>query len=236
MGRGKEAPTPLAVIDLVLLIPVLRRPHRVAPLLESIEANTPHPHRVLFLATEGDLEEHQAVRDAGAELLIVGPHASGDYARKINAGVRATTEALIFTGADDLLFHPGWLEAAVAYLDGTVGVVGTNDLSNRRVMRGDHSTHSLITRAYAELGTIDEPDKVLHEGYPHEYVDDELIGTARYRNAFAFAKRSHVEHLHPLYGKMPTDELYDQHARRMRQGRRVFDRRRHLWTPSTSPS
>lgn len=223
--------------EVVVVVPALRRPHRVAPLLESLALATDSPHRALFVLTEDDHEERAAVRAIGADYLTLpGPHRPGDYARKINLAVRETDEALIFTGADDLYFHPGWLEAAVAYLDGTVGVVGTNDLSNRRVMRGDHSTHSLITRAYAELGTIDEPDKVLHEGYPHEYVDDELIGTARYRNAFAFAKRSHVEHLHPLYGKMPTDELYDQHARRMRQGRRVFDRRRHLWTPSTSPS
>lgn len=213
-----------------VLIPVLRRPHRVTPLLESIEQNTPSPHRTLFICSPDDHEQQRAIRHAGGEYLVAGQWMPGDYARKINLGVRSTTEPLLFTAADDLEFHPNWLEHAVACLADAVGVVGTNDLGNERVMRGVHSTHSLLTREYAELGTIDEPDKILHEGYPHEFVDDEFIGTAIHRGAFAFAADSIVEHLHPLWGKAPTDELYDQHARRMRAGRRVFERRRFMWT------
>ena len=218
-----------------IIAPVLRRPHRVLPLLESIEEHTPKPYRVVFACTTGDDAELDAVRSAGADHLEVGPwRPLGDYARKINAGVAATTEELIFLAADDLAFHPRWLEEAVAKLDAGIGVVGTNDLGNPRVMRGEHATHSLITRAYAELGTIDEPDKVLHEGYPHEFVDDEFVATARHRNAFAFAEASIVEHLHPHWGKAATDPLYDAFASRLKRGRRVFERRRRLWT-SPSP-
>jgi hypothetical protein len=46
-------------------------------------------------------------------------------------------------------------------------------------MAGRHSTHSLVTRDYVErFGTIDEAGVVLHEGYPHEFVDDEFVQTA----------------------------------------------------------
>lgn len=184
------------------------------------------------MLTEGDHDERAAVRSIGADYLTLpGPHGPGDYARKVNLAARETDDALLFLGADDLAFHPGWLEAAAAKLEPGVGVVGTNDLGNPRVLRGAHSTHSLLTRAYAGLGTIDEPDKVLHEGYPHEYVDDEFVATARHRDAFVFAADAVVEHLHPHWGKSATDELYDAHARRMRQGRRVYDRRRRLWEP-----
>lgn len=213
-----------------VLIPVLRRPHRVAPLLESLEAATPPPWRALFLVTPGDTAEHEAIRAAGGELLEVGPWRPGDYARKVNAGVEATDEPLLFLGADDLRFHPTWLEHALELLEEPVHVVGTNDLGNPRVMRGEHATHSLLTRAYSELGTIDDSTRVLFEGYPHEFVDDEFVGTARHRGAFAFAAHSIVEHLHPHWGKAPTDELYDGQARRMRAGRRLFERRRRLWT------
>lgn len=216
----------------VIIVPVLRRPHRVEPVLDSIEAATPGPHRVVFVASPDDHSEQAAVRAAGADLLVLDePPTGGDYARKINAAHRASNEPLLFLGADDLAFHPGWLERAQARLDTPgVHVVGTNDLGNSRVVAGEHATHSLVTRWYVDHhGTIDEPGKVLHEGYEHEFVDDEFVATAKKRAAWAFAADSIVEHLHPLWGKAPTDPLYDDQARRMRIGRRLYRRRSHLW-------
>lgn len=217
---------------IAILIPVLRRPHRAAPVLQSITAATPQPHRVLFIGSPGDDAEHDAVRAAGGELLVIdqltGP---GDWARKIQAGYEATSEPLIFLGADDLHFHPGWLEAAQAQLLDGIGVVGTNDRGNPRVMAGEHATHCVVTRDYVDrLGTIDQPGQVLHEGYWHEYVDDEFVATAKHRIAWAFAFDSVVEHLHPNWDKAPSDQLYAMQRARMKAGRRTFQRRRHLWT------
>lgn len=211
---------------LAILVPVLRRPHRVAPLLASIAAATPKPYRVLFICDPGDREEQDAIAMAGGEMISPG----GNYASKINAGVRHTTEPLLFLGADDLQFHPGWFEAAACRLTDTIGVVGTNDLCNRRVVNGEHSTHSLVARWYAELGTIDKPGDVLCEIYAHEFVDDEFVETAKYRRAYAHAHDSIVEHLHPQVGKAPMDDLYAAQPVRMRQGRRVYRQRRPLWT------
>lgn len=210
-----------------MLVPVLRRPHRVAPLLATLDG-----HRVLFIASPGDHAEHRALDAAGADYLILDrPPCPGDYARKIQAGFEATTEPLVFLAADDLAFHPDWFEQATKHLEPGVGVVGTNDLCNRRVMRGEHATHSLVTRTYVlEYGTIDQPGQVLHDGYPHEYVDDELVGTAKHRGAWAFAADSIVEHLHPMAGKAPMDDLYRQQAARMKAGRRLYERRRPMWT------
>ena len=213
---------------------MLGRPHRVAPLLASIEAATPTPFRVLFICTPGDTAV-PAVIAAGAEHITV-DYAKGDYARKINAGARHTTEPLIFTAACDLKFHPGWLEAATAKLTDRIAVVGTNDLGNPRVLSGVHSTHTLVTRDYVErFGTIDEPGKVLHEGYWHEFCDDEMVETSWFRNAWAFAADSVVEHLHPAWGKAPTDDLYDNQGIRQRQGRRLFLQRRPMWCPNGGP-
>lgn len=219
--------------DVVILIPVLRRPHRVRPVLESALASTDRA-RVLFVATRGDTEEIQAIEDAGADLLLV---KQIGYPQKINQGVAATDEPLVFLGADDLHFHPGWLEAAEEHISSRtprVGVVGTQDLCNGRVLKGEHATHMLVTRWYCEQGTIDDPARVLHEGYLHEFVDDEFVATAKHRGAWAFAHDSVVEHLHPDAGKAsPTDALYSDRPRRMYYGRRVYRRREHLWTPST---
>lgn len=220
---------------MVIAVPVLRRPHRVTPLLESIEAATPESYRVLFVCTTGDEAEIAAVEATGSDLIEI-PWRRGDYARKINAAYRNSTEPYLFLAADDLHFHPGWLAEAMGMFRPGVGVVGTNDLGNLRVQRGVHSTHSLVTREYVDaFGTIDEPGKVLHEGYWHEYVDDEFVETSWKRKAWAFAKHSIVEHLHPAWGKGEMDDLYREQPARMKQGQRLFLKRRPLWTPNDGP-
>jgi hypothetical protein len=215
--------------DVVILVPILSRAHRVAPLMESVRATC--GARVLFLTSPGDSAVHRAIADTGAAQLVVAQQRYGDYARKINAGVRHTTQPLIFTGADDLEFQPGWLAAARTYLVDGIGVVGTNDLGSPRVMAGAHATHFLFTRWYIEeYGTIDEPGKAMHEGYPHEYVDDEVVGTAIRRGMWAFAVDSHVKHLHPdWYAEVPRDAMYAGQGARMRLGRPIYQRRRRLW-------
>lgn len=216
--------------DLVIIVPMLGRAHRVNPLLESIQ-KTAHGARVLFMVTPGDHEVCATIDDAGGQWFPVPYYPIGDYARKINAGYRLTDESLIFMAADDLLFHPGWVDAIRKQLAPGIGVVGTNDLGSPRVMTGEHSTHSLITREYADTyGLIDQPGSILYEGYPHEWVDDELVGTAKHRGAWAMALDSHVEHLHPNWGKAPNDPMYSQQRNRMMRGRRTYLARRHLWT------
>jgi len=207
-----------------ILVPVLGRPHNVKPLLDSIRETTPRA-RVLFICDPGDDAEMEAIKAEGGEYIVV----KGNYAKKINEGVRQTTEPLILQAADDLKFHPEWLERAKERISDGVGVVGTNDLSSKRVMAGTHATHALFTREYVQRGTIDDPTKVLHEGYPHEFVDDEFIETAKKRNAFVHAPDSVVEHLHPYAGKAPLDELYSKAGRRMLIGRVRFLWRRRLW-------
>lgn len=216
--------------DLVIIVPVLRRPHRAARVAESVDATTPGC-RLLFVGSPGDVEEHEACRATGADLLVIDePVGPGDYARKINAGYRVTSEPVMLIAADDLLFHPEWFDRAMARMVGTVGVVGTNDLGNPRVLAGEHTTHPLVSRDYIDgHGTIDETGKVYCERYPHEFSDDEFVGTAKHRGVWAFAVDSIVEHLHPNWGKAPSDPLYDAQAQRIRHGRQVFNRRRHLW-------
>lgn len=222
----------------LVVVPVLNRPHRVAPLIASLASATPEPHRLVFVCTDSDGPEIDAVTAAGAERLAIPANSIGDYAMKINHAYRHSGEPFLFTGADDLDFRPGWLTAALAKMaDPAVGVVGTNDMGSPRVIAGEHSTHSLVRRSYVdEFGTIDEPRKVLHEGYAHEFVDDEFVQTAMHRGAWAFAGESLVEHLHPCWGKAPSDPMYALQRRRMHQGRKIFARREQLWGGTSCPT
>ena len=218
--------------DITVLVPMLGRPHRVEPLLASLQTTAPDA-RVLFCLSPHDPGVHKEVERLGKPYITVAWVSRGDYARKINAGYRHTSTRYLFTGADDLLFHPGWWQAALGCLQQNphAGVVGTNDLGNPRVLRGEHATHFLVTRDYADKhGAIDQPGAIFHEGYLHEYVDDELVCTAKRRGAWIFCEQSIVEHLHPDWGKAPTDRMYAQQRLRMRQGAQVFRMRRRLWT------
>ncbi len=217
--------------DLVVAVPMLGRPHRVGPLLESIRATVPSA-RVVWALSTGDVEVIKVVATVGGETVTVPYRPVGDYGRKINAVYGATAEPLIFTGACDLHFHPGWYQAATAALAPGIGVVGTNDFGSPRVKAGQHGTHLLVTRAYAdEHGTVDGPGAVMAEVYPHEFVDDELVETAKWRGAWAAATDSHVEHLHPNWNRsVPMDGLYLAQRARMIRGRPIYQGRRHLWS------
>lgn len=212
--------------ELVILVPVLNRPHNVAPLLRTIKATTSHA-RVLFLADEGDEAESAEIRRQrkASSLRVDVLTPGGNYASKINRGVEETKEPLLFIGADDLRFKEGWLKAAKAKLD-PAQVVGVNDLIPRQ---REHTTHFLVTRPYAELGQWDGPG-LLHEGYAHNFVDDELIATAKARGVYAYAEDAIVEHLHPNAGKVETDDVYRLGMANFRHDRRKFRKRAHQWT------
>lgn len=217
--------------DCVILIPVLNRPDAAAVVHKTLTAVTPKG-RALFICTPGDDAELTAVKATGADFVIAPfDRRPGDYARKINLGIDLTDEPLIFLGADDLRFHNGWLELAMRQLRGRIGVVGTNDMGNRRVRSGQHSTHSLLSREYVlEHGTIDEPGKALHEGYDHNFVDDELVATAKLRRAWGFAGSAKVEHLHFHWKKgLGNDTTYQLGLRRFERDRALFNQRSQLW-------
>lgn len=219
--------------EVVVIVPVLNRPERVAPLVESLrESIVEIPARPYFVASPDDQAEHVALLDAGVDHTIVSwPRGQGDYAMKINMAVSRSVEPWLFLGADDLRFERGWLDQAVSIATRQKKrVVGTNDLGNPLVIRGRHSTHSLVARSYVEeLGTIDQPGVCLHEEYDHQYVDNEFIETAVSRGEFVFSKQSVVEHLHPHWGKGVEDDTYLLAVAEFARDRALFLTRRKRW-------
>ncbi len=218
------------VKDVCILVPTLGRPHHIKPLLDSIYKNTTN-FSILFLTSPSDYDVEAKITECDEKFIEVATREKGDYARKINVGYKETEEPLLFLAATDLFFHEHWLDRATDKLSDKIHVVGTNDMGNGRVTSGKHSTHSLVTREYVDrFGVIDEPGKVLHEGYPHEYVDDEFVQTAQHRQAFAMALDSYVEHLHPAWGKAEWDASYLEVNQRLIGGKRLYRRRKRMWT------
>jgi hypothetical protein len=209
-----------------ILIPVLGRPQRIAQFI----AGGGFGGRLLFIASEGDWPTIDALEDIDARYLVLTNPGEREYARKVNLAASVSDADWLFLGADDLRFHPNWLAEAIAVHEKTGRpVIGTNDLGNPTVMRGLHATHSLVHRSYLELGTIDEPGKLLHEGYGHQWVDTEFCDTAKKRGAWAFAFESHVEHLHPFWHKGDDDVIYKKGRETNRADMQLYRRRRRLW-------
>ncbi len=212
-------------MSLAILVPVLARPQNVEPLLASINTSTPQPHRVLFICDPGDIAEQDAVARAGGQMISPG----GSYPQKIRAGVAATTEGLLFLGADDLRFETGWLTAAQAAITAGAHVVGVNDCIPRR-RRRVHATHFLMTREYAHRPCADGKPGPLSDAYKHNFCDDELIATATHRGVYAHAARARVRHLHPMVRTAPDDATYRQGRAGFDEDRVTFIGRAPLWT------
>lgn len=210
-------------MTVAILVPVLNRPQNVKPLLESIQQSTPEPYRVLFICDPGDRAQQDAIAAEGGWMISPG----GSYAAKINAGVEATDEPLLFIGADDLRFRARWLENAVTKIPGAQ-VVGVNDCIHRP-RRPQHATHFLMTREYAERPCLDGTPGPLALAYRHSFVDDELIATATKRGVYAYAPRSRVAHLHPMANTAPDDATYRRGRAHFRSDARLFTQRSRLW-------
>ncbi len=190
---------------LIVLVPVLNRPQNVAPLIESFEASGT-PGALIFVMTEGDADEQTVVK-AATPYWMESPLVT--WPEKINWAynyVRDNADWVLF-GADDITFHEGWWDAtgplrAVP----EVSVIGTNDLGNPRVIAGEHTTHALVRSTY--LGTVDDPDSIVHTGYKHWCVDDEFLWTAKMRGCWSFCPGAVIEHNHPYWKKGEWDDTY----------------------------
>ncbi len=216
-----------------MIVPVLGRPQNAAPLVDSLLAST-NQAILTFVISESDMDERRACGETIADFITVpwqpGP---GDYARKIQAGYDWTDEPLILLAADDLRFQPGWLEAVERIADEyDVGVIGTNDNANPSVKAGRHSTHPVVRRCYIDRygGSVGEPGQVYHQGYDHNWVDCELVETAKARGCYAHAHDALVTHHHPLYDhRVKRDATYAKGNAHERQDAALFRSRKHLW-------
>lgn len=219
--------------DLAIITPTLGRPKLLAPLTDNIIEATPPRFRLIFVVDHDDgasitevarlAEKHEGV--------VGGLGASGTYPEKCNAGARATSEPLLFIANDDVRYSRGWLEAAEEQMRDGIGVVGTNDLHNKAVLRGEQGTQLLVARWYFEVGGAwQEPETIYFEGYHHDGSDLELSHLARHRGAYAHAHDSVVEHLHPAWGLRSLDATDRKGQRQRKQSdRALFAERRAAW-------
>jgi len=215
------------VAEIDILIPTLGRAHFLPGLIANIEETTPLPHEVIFAVDSGD-EATWGARFEGYLAL----EANGTYPMKTNAAYLAGRSPLVLPTADDVVFHPGWLEAALnALSDPSVQVVGTRDLSPITA-DGSHVTMPILRRSYVEDpgAAWGETGTVFHEGYHHNYVETETWQLARQRGVARFAPESVIEHRHPDWGTRERDETDARgNAANKQTDLELFEGRRARW-------
>lgn len=236
--------------SILVSIATLGRSERPAGVAESARASVDpdlHRLRILFMCSPGDDDTIAACQETHEDVCVVswgggtkGEGCKADWARKHNLAYSRMSEDWILLGSDDIILHPGWFDACLAAaerLPGGACVVGTNDLGNKRVMAGNHSTHPLVHRDYLACGGVaDDPTRILPEVYGHWFVDDEFVQTAQSRGTYAHAHDALVEHLHPAWGKAENDATYDIGQETVAADRALFDQRKALWLPSPALS
>jgi hypothetical protein len=214
---------PPATEEVDVIIPVIHRPQNVRPFMESLRASTGLA-RAVWICDPDDIEQQDEVRTYGGDVILC----PGSYAKKANFAWHHTERPWMLLAGDDVVFRPGWLDQALDVAKRyNADVIGTNDLANPRVMRGEHATHPFIRRSYiAEHGsTWDGPGIVCHEGYWHWFNDDEIVTVAKQRGVFQAALGSQIEHMHPVAGKADVDDVYRHNDSHADEDRRLFEKR-----------
>lgn len=187
-------------MTLDILIPTIR-PERIAGMIGNINENTSPkiPFGIIFIAEFGNnavVREVQRLKEKNRNVHVIFNALERGYPGSMNTAFHWSNADVVFLGSDDVVHHKDWAERGLAAFAPGVGIVGTNDLDDKGVLAGEHSTHSFVKRDYVMNpgAVIGAPGWLMYQGYRHYYTDVELIATAKARQAFKPCMDSIVEH------------------------------------------
>lgn len=182
---------------LSVILPTLGRPKRLDIAVSSLWSSTLDYEVECVVVTE-EKASMAVATDLGCRVIKA---AAGLTAvEKWNIGAAEAKGEWIALGADDLLYHKGWLEAA---LDANIGgFVGFNDVW---LKTREFATHFMMTREFA----------IQHNGgclaipaYHSWFLDMETAERARRAGGYVWAAKSRVEHRHVDHGMALLDKTY----------------------------
>ncbi len=213
------------------IVPVLNRPQNIKPFIESFTRTTPLDKVKLLFVTDSSCQEEidEIKKFEGPITVGIAPSTTISWAKRINWGEAFTRNdsSWILCAADDIIFHPNWFETAEAACNNFDGILGTNDLGHPATISGSHTTHPIVSRKYiAEQGVMDEPGKLCHEGYDHNYVDVEFVATAMKRGKWKHEPTCMIEHNHPSWKKGAWDDVYEKGQAKLSADRSLWIKRK----------
>lgn len=209
------------LLPTAVLIPSLNRPQYLERVATQVHQNTGEEHTTLFCVSDDWSKE--VLTNLGEWFLDDSDVEDRRYVTRMNKLIREAGEArTIFFGSDDVIFHPGWLRAALKVMSMGPEVVVVNDLRN------PNGTQALVKTDYLERAVFDAPGEAFHPGYRHNFADTEQFYTAARRGVYARALQSYVEHLHPIFTDarhVAWDQTYEDAATHFEEDRARFEHR-----------
>lgn len=217
------------VIDIV--IPTFGRAGKLDDVAANIMATTPaDSFEIVFVVDISDEDSVLIASSVHAPSRSVIISERG-YPVASNRGYENSTADLVAIVNDDCLFHDNWFDALMEKIDPAYGVYGTNDLSPLSVTR-NNTTQPVVAHWYIDQfgGAWDEPGKLYHERYWHNFCETELWYLACQRERAIFVDNCVIEHIHPDWGKAELDETYRKHAKQnWNYDEELFRQRKALW-------
>jgi len=188
-----------------ILLATTGRPEMAETCVRSILATTREHDIELVVAVDADPEtamklESLQGRDRFRLVVDYRDHYRG-CSRAWNDALALSTGDHVVLAADDLVFQPGWLDAAkrdlASFPDGW-GFVGFNDGH----FNGDLSTHYMVSKRLIReaFGGV-----IAWEHYEHSFNDCEANERAKRAGRYKWCEQAHVAHTHWLFGGRQQD-------------------------------
>ena len=210
---------------IAIFIPTLYRPDKLKRTIKSIQDTSDVHTYVMF--PRDDINTQEVIEHFNnVEYFTDSDPENMRFVRRIQYLYSVTDDDWFLTGADDVVFRDGWLQAAEPYMN-DYSVISFDDMCNPNVP----GTNFLIKRQYIDeqSGVVDSPKTVLHQGYYHNFCDNELIGTAKARNTFIKCDGK-IEHFHHTVGKSENDIIYSMAQAKFHDDAALCHSREHLWS------
>lgn len=211
--------------DVVVVVPVMRRPKNATKFMSSIRKATPEGvATVVAVCDDDDHETRRAWERRDATVLRA--ERGRTFPNKVQHAYLNTSESWILLVGDDVEFQLGWWDAAMAVADGHA-LISTNDCGNPYVTTGELAIHPIMRRTWVDEsgGSWDGPGHIAHEGYTHGFVDWEWSTKARDEGMFVFASDCVVKHMHPVWQRGKWDSVYSEGIRRAARDSALFKQR-----------
>lgn len=217
-------------MKLGIYIPSYGRADKLAALAENIKTATEGDFQLYWGLEKRDKESIKAAEKTGYPIIF--NTGESKYSDALQAIYENTDEEIFFWGNDDFYFLPSWNEGPlrVMEINPKIGVLGVHD-GNPKTR---YNTISFVRRSYIkeQSGVIGIPNRVLYP-YLHNYVDDELTGTAQARGVWDKYEGPCIEHRHHsftwLKDTLPMDGTYRKNDSGFARDTETFYARRHLW-------
>jgi len=213
-------------VSVSIIIPTRQRLDRLLHTITSLRDAGATGLTELVIVVDNDPEIYDYLKAKHLADILIYNTERLEAVASWNTGAAMANGDYLFTGADDIIFKPGWLDRALEAMQSrNYGVVAINDMHNGP---DGPATHVLINRQFSRdhLGGV-----LWCPHYVHYFIDTEVKIRAATIGRFHWCKEAIVEHQHPAAGKAKNDSLYQESQKWWEQDERTFNERQKAGWP-----